>query len=83
METLFIIILIVIFLNLAARYLLPIVLRRMMKKFSNRFQQGMDNSANYQQHQDKEGEIHIDSVTDKNKSHSNDVGEYVDYEEIK
>ncbi|MGD0709792.1 MAG: DUF4834 family protein [Bacteroidales bacterium] len=83
METLFIIILIIIFLNLAARYLLPLVLRRMMKKFSNRFQQGMNNEASYKQYKAKEGEIYIDSTTDKNKSHSNDVGEYVDYEEIK
>ena len=43
----------------------------------------MDNEANYQQNQKKEGEIHIDSTTDKNKSHSDNIGEYVDYEEIK
>jgi hypothetical protein len=55
----------------------------MMKRFSNKFQQGINNNAKYQQHQNKEGEIHIDSATDKNKSHSKDVGEYVDYEEIK
>jgi len=83
LETLFIIILIIIFLNLAARYLLPFLLKRMMKRFSNKFQQGINNNAKYQQHQNKEGEIHIDSATDKNKSHSKDVGEYVDYEEIK
>ena len=83
METLFIIILIIIFFNLAARYLLPFILKRMMKRFSSRFRQGMDNAANYQQYQQKEGEIHIEFTADKNKSHSDNVGEYVDYEEIK
>jgi hypothetical protein len=55
----------------------------MMKKFSNRFQQRMNNTTEYQQYKEKEGEVHIDSATDKNKSHSDNVGEYVDFEEIK
>jgi len=31
----------------------------------------------------KEGEIHIDQSPEKNKSQTSDIGEYVDFEEIK
>jgi len=31
----------------------------------------------------KEGEIHIDQSPEQNKSQTSDIGEYVDFEEIK
>ena len=81
MKILFIILIIYLLLVLAGKYLFPYILRYYVKRFSRKFYNGMEH-FNQGNPYKKEGEIHIDNP-DKNKSHTSDVGEYVDFEEIK
>ena len=64
------------------RYILPLIIRWYLKRFSKRFFDGMN--QNYKQNDNrKEGEIHIDHIPEKDKTDKSDEGDYVDYEEIK
>lgn len=82
MKILLIIIVIYFLLILAGRYIFPYVIRYYTKRFSRKFYEGMNNQYQNDPHQ-KEGEIHIDQTPEINKSRTTDIGEYVDYEEIK
>ncbi|MFC2109927.1 DUF4834 family protein [Bacteroidota bacterium] len=82
-RTIGIILLVIYGLKFIARYILPLVLTRAVKKAQERAQQ---NQNNYQSQPEdiKVGETIIDKKTvHKNQSKTNnDVGEYVDYEEV-
>lgn len=59
--------------------LLRYVLRRVGKKFGQQFEQQFNSSGKSQQ----EGEVTIEKKPkNKRKSRNDDVGEYIDYEEI-
>jgi len=67
---------------LVGRYVLPFVLRYYMKRFSKKFYESTNNE-NYEQAYNKEGEVKVDYSNDQKKKQNIDIGEYVDYEEIK
>jgi hypothetical protein len=53
-----------------------------MKRFSKKFYESTNNE-NYEQAYNKEGEVKVDYSNDQKKKQNIDIGEYVDYEEIK
>ena len=59
------------------RVFLPIMLKRFINKSSEKFKQQYDNMDTH----NKEGEITIESNKTSSDS-SNDVGDYVDFEEV-
>lgn len=65
------------------RWLGPLILRYFLrkvgKKFEQKFSQQFDTSARQRQTQ---GEVTIEKKPGKNPKAKNDVGEYIDYEEI-
>ncbi len=73
------IILIVIILRVLARFIFPIILKYFLKRVQqNIFQQPFEHETNY-----KEGETVINHVPEKKNVESDNIGEYVEYEEIK
>ena len=81
-RTFLIILLIYLGFKILARLFAPFIMRYVAKKAGKQFEQRY---GQYQRPQDanrKEGEVSIDKEPMKGKSSSNDVGEYVDYEEI-
>ena len=60
------------------RVFLPLMLKRFINKSSERFKQQYDNMDTYS---NKEGEVTIES-NKKSSDSSNDVGDYVDFEEV-
>lgn len=78
LRTIFIIVLAYYIIRFVARYILPWIAKLMIKRtFKNMEQQQRPSSA-----KKKEGEINIDYQPDR-KAMTKDLGEYVDYEEIK
>jgi hypothetical protein len=73
-------ILIVYGLRLLARLLMPLMVKTVVKKAQENF-----NNQQQQRPQTREGEIHVDYMppAEKKKSHLQDKGDFVDYEEIK
>jgi hypothetical protein len=71
-----IIIIVYYLLKFVARYLLPIFLKYAIRKTRENYQR------QYQEPDRKTGEIKVDS-SPKKKSDVGELGEYVDYEEIK
>ena len=83
MKILLIILIIYFLLMILGRYLFPFLLRRFIKKLGNKYAQQMPDMDNYYTHP-KEGDVHINkNESAKNKSDKTDIGEYVDFEEIK
>lgn len=80
MKTLFIILLIYIAFKYLARLFAPFL----MKKMAEKMQQKAEQQFGGKRHQPivKEGETIIDKNPQKNQQSSNDVGEYVDFEEV-
>ena len=65
------------------RRIVPLILRKYVNDFQNRFTQEQQR-AQEQDNRKKEGEVSIKYMDkDKNTHHNPDEGEYVDYEEIK
>ena len=65
------------------RLLAPVLLKRFAKKMQDRFQQQFNQQ--YNQPQDtsqEEGKITIEKTKPSTKTKSDDVGEYVDFEEV-
>ena len=60
------------------RVFLPLMLKRFINKSSEKFKQQYDNMDTYS---NKEGEVTIES-NKKSSDSSNDVGDYVDFEEV-
>jgi hypothetical protein len=52
------------------------------KKAGQRFEQSFGNNPFQQAKPKKEGEVSIDKAPVKNKTSNNNVGDYVDFEEI-
>ncbi len=76
LRILLIIILVYYILKFAARYILPLLLKYAIRKTQENHQK------QYQQTERKSGEINVDYSPQK-KPNIAEVGEYVDYEEIK
>ena len=78
----FILTLILIFygFRLLARLFMPLMVKTVVKKAQENF-----NNQQQQRTQTREGEIHVDYMppAEKKKSHLQDKGDFVDYEEIK
>lgn len=66
-------------LRILARYIFPILLKRYINKKQSQFNQQFN-------HQDstleKEGKVSIKTKPKKSKDDTNDMGEYVDFEEV-
>ena len=73
-------ILIVYGFRLLARLFMPLMVKTVVKKAQENF-----NNQQQQRTQTREGEIHVDYMppAEKKKSHLQDKGDFVDYEEIK
>lgn len=85
LRTVLIILLVYFGFKIVARLFTPFLLRFVAKKAEQRFGQqfgDFQNPNNSNNRRTKEGETVIDKMPDKAKSSSNDVGEYIDYEEI-
>jgi hypothetical protein len=82
-KTLLIILLVYFGLKILARIFTPFLLRFVAKKAEQRFGEQF-NAASQQKKQEsrKEGETVIDKIPNRHKSSNEEVGEYIDYEEI-
>ncbi|RPE00050.1 DUF4834 family protein [Aureibaculum marinum] len=80
-RTLLIILAIYYALKIIGRYIFPIFMKKMMQNVEKKFneQQGRTTSQNQNV---KEGETIIDKAPNTHSKSNNDVGEYVDYEEV-
>ncbi|NOX48645.1 MAG: DUF4834 family protein [Chlorobi bacterium] len=79
LRTILIIVLVYYLFKFIARYAMPWIARYFLKKTQDNLRKQYENQN--EMNTKKEGEVHIDSVP-KKKTTLNDVGEYVDYEEI-
>ncbi|NQX86060.1 MAG: DUF4834 family protein [Flavobacteriaceae bacterium] len=70
-----------ILLRLFAPFLVKYVAKKAEQKFGQQFGQSQ-NQQTKQYARKKEGEISIDKMPKQSKSSNNNVGEYVDFEEI-
>ncbi len=86
LKTVLIILLFYFGFKILARLFAPLLLRFVAKKAEQKFGDqfgGFKNHANQKQQQkEKEGETVIDKMPNQNKTSSDKVGEYIDYEEI-
>ncbi len=81
MKVLAIIILTYFLIKYLFRIFAPILIKRFAKKMQDRFQQQFNQQ--YQGHnQTKEGEVTIEKNKSTPKKKTNDIGEYVDFEEV-
>ena len=82
LKVVLIVLLIYFGLKLIIRWLGPILLRWVLKKIGKKFEQKFSHFDPTRQQKQQEGEVSIEKKP-KNKGKSkNDVGEYIDYEEI-
>jgi len=83
LKTIAIIFLTYLLLKYLGRILAPILLKRFANKMQDRFQ-----GQFHQQHQDtqkppqEEGKVTIEKTNTSSKTRSDDVGDYVDFEEV-
>ena len=79
LNTILVIMLIYYGLKFVGRFLIPILFQKVVKNAEEKFkqQQGHQNHNNT-----KEGEITIDKKPNGKSKSNNDVGEYIDYEEV-
>lgn len=75
-KTLLILLLIYTLFKYIIRLFAPFIISSLVRKISRKFEQTQSDSTQYD-----EGEVSIDKSITKNKS-NNDLGDYVDYEEI-
>jgi hypothetical protein len=73
--------------KLLTRYVFPFLLKRWMNKKMGQFQNNAHSQFNEQEEAEKfakkhEGEVKIKSKTQKNKPDTDDIGDFVDYEEV-
>ena len=66
-------------LRILGRYILPILLKRYIKKKQSQFNQQFNQQDSPAE---KEGEVSIKTKPKKSKTDTNDIGEYVDFEEV-
>jgi len=79
LKTIAIIFLTYLLLKYLGRILAPILLKRFASKMKDRFQ-GQFNQQNSPV--EEEGEVSIKTKPKKSKTDTNDMGEYVDFEEV-
>jgi bacteriorhodopsin len=78
LRTIFVLILIYYVLKFASKYILPILL----KNFIQKAQEQQRNAQGGPRSNTKEGETVVDKAPKTKKTDNNQVGEYVDFEEI-
>jgi len=81
MRTILIIILVYYGLKFIGRIVFPMFFKRMMKNVEKKFNQQQYKNPTTEQ-QVKEGETVIDKTPDQRSKSNNDVGDYVDYEDV-
>jgi hypothetical protein len=81
-RTILILLLVYYGVKIVSRLLAPYLLRYVSKKAEQRFGGQFRQYQEPKQGQRKEGEVSIDKMPSAPKPSNNDVGEYVDYEEI-
>ena len=64
------------------RYLLPILLRRYIKKKQQQFHSQFHFDNSQTKTNEDEGNVSISKKPKKSKTKTDDIGEYVDFEEI-
>ena len=81
LKTILIVLLVFYGIKFLSRLLAPILLKRFTTKMKDRFQQQFNQY--YQQQQDSpKKEVTIEKTQENKRSNSNDLGEYIDFEEI-
>jgi len=83
LKVLLIILLVYFGLKFLIKFLGPILLKYAMKKAGKQFEKQFSQFNQRQQPRKEEGEITIDKIPKGSKKSNNDVGEYVEYEEVK
>lgn len=64
--------------RIIARYLVPYLIKQIIQKYGNKFNQNNASHSNR-----KEGEVHVDDSNAKKNSSYSDKGDYVDFKETK
>lgn len=82
LRTILIIVLVYYAVKFLSRLFAPYLVRYMSKKMQERFGQQFQQHQNAQQPRRNEGETVIDKAPQSSRTSNNDVGEYVDYEEV-
>ncbi|MBO3117551.1 DUF4834 family protein [Winogradskyella sp. DF17] len=85
LRTILILLLIYFGVKILSRLFAPLILRFVAKKAEQKFGQqfgGFQNQKQSNQKRAKEGETVIDKMPENHKSSNDDVGEYIDYEEV-
>ncbi|WP_029034914.1 DUF4834 family protein [Salinimicrobium terrae] len=82
LKVILIVLLIYFGLKLIFRWLGPIILRWVLKKIGKKFQQRFSQFDSGREQQRRQGEVSIDKKPKRKQKSKNDVGEYIDYEEI-
>ncbi len=83
LKVLLVILLVYFSLKFLLKLLGPIFMRYVMKKAGKQFEKQFGQFNQRQQPHKPEGEITIDKVPKGRKTSKNNVGEYVEYEEVK
>ena len=83
-RTILIILLIYYGFKFLTRLIAPIILKKMVNKMGSNFQSSFTNFSKKAHSQKKEGDITIEKSKKKSKKikSKNDVGDYIDYEEV-
>ena len=79
LRTILIIMLIYYGIKFLGRLLAPVLLKRFAKKMQDRFQQQYQDPQNPPQ---EEGKVTLEKTNTSTKTKLNDVGDYVDFEEL-
>ena len=85
LRTILIIMLIYYGIKFLGRLLAPVLLKRFAKKMQDRFQQQYQDPQKYQDPQNppqEEGKVTLEKTNTSTKTKSDDVGDYVDFEEV-
>ena len=82
-RTILIIMLVYYGIKLISRLLFPILMKRFANKMQDRFQGQFNQQFNHQDSPvEKEGKVIIKTKLKKSKTDTNDMGDYVDFEEV-
>jgi hypothetical protein len=82
LRVLLIVLLVYFGLKLLIRWFGPILLSWVLKKIGKKFEQRFSQFDMGREPQQKQGEVSIDKKPKTTRKSKNDVGEYIDYEEI-
>tara|TARA_B100000700_G_C15047968_1_gene858861 strand:+ start:2967 stop:3227 length:261 start_codon:yes stop_codon:yes gene_type:complete len=83
LKTISIIFFIYLLIKYLGRILVPILLKRFANKMKQRFQNKFNEQFNQQANpSEKEGDLSIKRKSKRSKVNTNDIGEYVDFEEV-